>query len=141
MPTSPVPPTRSAARTWVRRGVSAGLASAVVLAATALPALAETIKRDDGDEPGDPMTLAQGFGLFVLVPLAIIAVISLLVLAPSWTRSGRNGTGLESVAEPVWVHGPAALAAGSDRPALPAGAGGSDADQDEPTGGGISARW
>ncbi|MFI2200932.1 hypothetical protein ACH47Z_09180 [Streptomyces sp. NPDC020192] len=43
------------------------------------PALALT--RDDGDDPGKPLSVAQTLGLYVLIPLALFAVIAGLVMA------------------------------------------------------------
>ncbi|WEO97403.1 hypothetical protein A6P39_027160 [Streptomyces sp. FXJ1.172] len=43
------------------------------------PALALT--RDDGDDPGKGLSVVQTLGLYVLIPLALFAVIAGLVIA------------------------------------------------------------
>ncbi|KOV65008.1 hypothetical protein ADK64_15550 [Streptomyces sp. MMG1121] len=43
------------------------------------PALALT--RDDGDDPGTGLSVIQTLGLYVLIPLALFAVIAGLVMA------------------------------------------------------------
>jgi hypothetical protein len=43
------------------------------------PALALT--RDDGDDPGKGLSVVQTLGLYVLIPLALFAVIAGLVMA------------------------------------------------------------
>ncbi|AKJ13141.1 hypothetical protein ABB07_24840 [Streptomyces incarnatus] len=43
------------------------------------PALALT--RDDGDDPGAPLSAIQTLGLYVLIPLALFVVIAGLVMA------------------------------------------------------------
>ncbi|OIJ95900.1 hypothetical protein [Streptomyces monashensis] len=43
------------------------------------PALALT--RDDGDDPGHGLSVVQTLGLYVLIPLALFAVIAGLVMA------------------------------------------------------------
>lgn len=54
--------------------------------------MAETIKRDDGDEPGEPMGTLSAILWFVVLPLAITGIITLLTLGPSWTSAARNST-------------------------------------------------
>ncbi len=74
------------------RRLSAIASSALVLGATTVaPALATT-KRDDGDDPGTGIGSAAAIIWFVVVPLAVSAIIALLVLAPGWTKNARNST-------------------------------------------------
>jgi hypothetical protein len=65
----------------------------VVLALTSVsPAFAESTKRDDGDQPGEPMGTLNAILWFVVLPLAITGIITLLTLGPSWTSSARKST-------------------------------------------------
>jgi hypothetical protein len=48
------------------------------------PALALT--RDDGDDPGSGLSVIQTIGLFVLIPLALFAVIAGLVIVLDKSR-------------------------------------------------------
>jgi hypothetical protein len=54
--------------------------------------MAEAIKRDDGDEPGEPMGTLSAILWFVVLPIAITGIITLLTLGPSWTSAARNST-------------------------------------------------
>ena len=56
------------------------------------PVLAESTKRDDGDEPGVHMGTLDAILWFVVLPLAITGIITLLTLGPSWTSAARNST-------------------------------------------------
>jgi hypothetical protein len=79
--------TRSIRRIW---SISAAL---TVLASTAVsPAFAEATKRDDGDQPGEPMGTLNAILWFVVLPLAITGIITLLTLGPSWTSAARKST-------------------------------------------------
>ena len=75
------------------RRIWATTTATVILSATAIyPVLAETIKRDDGDEPGEPMGTLNAILWFVVLPLAITGIITLLTLGPSWTSAAKNST-------------------------------------------------
>jgi hypothetical protein len=75
------------------RRIWATTTATVILSATAIyPVLAETIKRDDGDEPGEPMGTLSAILWFVVLPLAITGIITLLTLGPSWTSAAKNST-------------------------------------------------
>ena len=75
------------------RRIWATTTATVILSATAIyPVLAETIKRDDGDEPGEPMGALNAILWFVVLPLAITGIITLLTLGPSWTSAAKNST-------------------------------------------------
>jgi hypothetical protein len=68
-------------------------AAFTVLASTSVSAaFAEDLKRDDGDEPGDPMGTLNAILWFVVLPLAITGIITLLTLGPSWTSAARKST-------------------------------------------------
>ena len=70
-------------------------AGAVTAAATLMmlmssPAMALT--RDDGDDPGPGLSVAQTLGLFVGIPLALFAIIAglVFVLSKDTTKSAKN---------------------------------------------------
>ena len=78
------------------RRVGATITSSLVIAATYVaPAIAN--KRDDGDEPGAPLSAAQAIIIFGLIPLAITAIITLFVLAPGWTKKSKELTSYQDV--------------------------------------------
>jgi len=75
------------------RRIWATTTATVILSATAIyPVMAETTKRDDGDEPGEPMGTLNAILWFVVLPLAITGIITLLTLGPSWTSAAKNST-------------------------------------------------
>ncbi len=75
------------------RRIWATTTATAILSVTAIyPVLAETIKRDDGDEPGEPMGTLNAILWFVVLPLAIAGIITLLTLGPSWTSAAKNST-------------------------------------------------
>jgi hypothetical protein len=91
---------------------------------------------DDGADPGSGLTGLQTVLIFVVTPLAIVAVISLLASVPSMARGPRYRPGLGWWAAPVWFNGPddpdSALRAIEAQPA----------EQLAPlSAGGASARW
>ncbi|MDH6127852.1 hypothetical protein [Kitasatospora sp. GP82] len=68
-------------------------AGAVTAAATLMmlmssPAMALT--RDDGDDPGSALGVAQTLGLFVLAPLVLFAIIAGLVMLPSLGKGKKK---------------------------------------------------
>ena len=79
--------TRSLRRIW-----STTSAVAVLTATSVSPALAESTKRDDGDQPGDPMGTLNAILWFVVSPLAIYGILALLTMGPSWTSAARKST-------------------------------------------------
>ncbi|MFG3204734.1 hypothetical protein [Streptomyces sp. NPDC048192] len=54
------------------------------------PALALT--RDDGDDPGPGLSVIQTLGLYVLIPLALFAVIAGLVMALDKSHKKKDVT-------------------------------------------------
>ena len=75
------------------RRIWATTTATAILSVTAIyPVLAETIKRDDGDEPGEPMGTLNAILWFIVLPLAITGIITLLTLGPSWTSAAKNST-------------------------------------------------
>ncbi|MDT0306431.1 hypothetical protein RM780_05575 [Streptomyces sp. DSM 44917] len=65
---------RSAAATAVTTTVGAAL-----LTLLSAPA-AQALQRDDGDDPGTGLSVAETLGLFVVAPLLLFAVIAGLVM-------------------------------------------------------------
>lgn len=132
----------------------------VVGAATAAPALA-TVNNFPGEPPGEEMSTVQALGLFLGIPLAVAAVVALLVMAPSWTRSGRVGAGGAWYEEPTWLHSASSglapdtaaqlvAAPAGTSPATPVAHGVAEIVDDAPVrgtqepphaGGGAGARW
>lgn len=74
------------------RVLSRTLAVAVLSATSISPAFAETTKRDDGDQPGEPMGTLNAILWFVVLPVAITGIIALLTMGPSWTSAARKST-------------------------------------------------
>lgn len=74
------------------RRLATSTTSAAVLALTAIsPALAGS-KNDDGEERGDTFSTVESFLLFFVIPLASIALITVLVYAPSWMGKAKSAT-------------------------------------------------
>ncbi|MFJ3338999.1 hypothetical protein [Streptomyces sp. NPDC086766] len=55
------------------------------------PALAVT--RDDGDDPGSSLSVVQTLGLYVVLPIALFAVIAGLVMVLSKSGDRNQDTG------------------------------------------------
>lgn len=73
----------------MRRFVT-GTTSSAILALTAIgPALAGS-KNDDGEERGDTFSTVESFILFFVIPVAFIALTTVLVYAPSWMRKAKS---------------------------------------------------
>ena len=124
----------------LRARARAAVVVSVTVAATTMvasPAWA-SLKRDDGDQPGDPMSVGTALLLFVGLPLTISAVIWLLVLAPGWTRGGRASSADAWTGDPLVLDSSAPAGATGSTAAIE-GATSADADSDTP--GGTSARW
>lgn len=92
-------------------------------------------KRDDGDMPGDPMSVGQAFVLFVLIPLSVMAIVWLLVAAPGWTRGGRASS------TDAWTSDPLVLDASAAPVAVDSAASTALAIEESDRSGGTSARW
>ena len=138
----------------VARAATVGAIIAVSLVAMS-PAFA--VVRDDGDEPGPPLSRLATLLIFVVVPVGLFLLITLLVLAPSIARGPRYRPGLEWQANPQWFgdpeHDRKGTAGGPEGPEhspqeLPAESGaahGSEPGDAGRTGressGGTSARW
>ena len=79
-------------RSRTYRVMSRTLAVAILSATSISPAFAESTKRDDGDQPGEPMGTLYVVLWFVVLPLAISGLIALFTMGPSWTSAARNST-------------------------------------------------
>jgi hypothetical protein len=84
-----------------------------------------------------PMSVLEALLIFAGIPLAIIAVITLLVLAPSLVRGDRQQRGVASWTEPQWFGGPAEALPAGRQPARGELGAGESAERP----GGASARW
>jgi hypothetical protein len=115
-------------------------AAAVVLAPAAQAATPGTWPAPDD------MSLLTALLVFAGIPLGVIAVITLLVMAPSLVRGDRQQRGVASWTEPQWFGGPREAVPAGRHAVREVGAGvqsgqestaGEKADQ----AGGASARW
>jgi hypothetical protein len=90
-----------------RTGVGAVTAAAFVLL-TAGPALASRnpLGPSEGEDPGAGLSPAATIGLFVLLPLAIIATIAAAAWLPGMMRGARYRPTKGWDAPPVWFAGP-----------------------------------
>ena len=86
-----------------------------------------------------PMSTLEALLIFVGIPALAVAIISLLVIAPSLVKGPRYRPGRQWDAEPEWFGGPPELEGGtlSGRQQLT----GSEATADTKDTGGASARW
>lgn len=111
----------------VRRGMRAAAAAALPLAVlAAAPAHAEAGEGWFSEVPG-PVDMMHALTWFVLGPLAVMALITLLVLVPALIR--REPILPRHEAEPQWIGGP-----GKSAQELPASA-------SETKSGGASGSW
>lgn len=116
-------------------GIGVVLAALTVTFLTALPAAAETGVVYDGDDPGPGYTALETLGLFVLIPLAVFALVILGVYAPGWVRANRGVTAADE--SPLWV----TSQAGSMAPPSGPGMITPSAPTDHVERGGSSAQW
>lgn len=79
-------------KTSIRRIWSSSSAVAILVSTSVSPAFAESNKRDDGDQPGEPMGTLNAVLWFVVLPLAISGLLALLTMGPSWTSAARKST-------------------------------------------------
>jgi hypothetical protein len=128
-------PTTRHARRAVRVGVAAVPAVSVLSVLSAPPALAAT--PTTWGEPA-PMSPLEALLIYGGIPLGLMAVITVLVMAPSLVRGDRQQRGVASWTEPQWFGGPGD-AVPADRRTAPAEV---TTGEDEPAqAGGASARW
>ena len=76
----------------IRRLWSSSSAVAILVLTSVSPAFAESTKRDDGDQPGEPMGTLNAILWFLVLPLTIYGIIALLTMGPSWTSAARKST-------------------------------------------------
>lgn len=89
-----------------------------------------------------PMSLLHALLVFAGIPLALMAGITLLVMAPSLIRGDRQQRGVSSWTEPQWFGGPAgAVPAGAGARGEIEGARESEPARETESAGGASARW
>ena len=92
----------------VTRGAAAGLAglgALVTVLLTAVPALADN-GSEQGEDPGKSLGTGAALLLYVVVPLAIAAVIATVVWLPGARRANRYRPNKAWTATPVWFAGP-----------------------------------
>ena len=84
------------------------LSAVATVLLTAGPAFADRnpLGPSEGAEPGPGLSAAATIGLFVLLPLAIIGLISALTLLPGLVRGTRYRPQMGWDAPPVWFAGP-----------------------------------
>ena len=107
----------------------------VAIASMAAAGPASAVESSMPAAQSDVMSTGQAILVFVGIPVSIAAVIYLLVLAPSWTRTGRTDVGDGLMSDPFVLggDGPADRAAlASAEPAL---------DATSRQTGGTSASW
>ncbi|MFE0461662.1 hypothetical protein ACFW1A_20660 [Kitasatospora sp. NPDC058965] len=66
-----------------RNALRAGAVSAAATLMMLMTSPAFALTRDDGDDPGQGLTVAQTLGLYVAIPLLAFAVIAGLVMVAS----------------------------------------------------------
>ena len=86
------------------------MAAATAAALTACggddPARTNHLGYEDGVAPVEGISLLEGLALYVLIPAAILAVITVLVLLPGMVRTSRYRPGRGWTAAPLWFGGP-----------------------------------
>lgn len=68
-----------------------------------IPNLAWALYRDDGDEPGEAMAGSTLALVFVGIPVAVAAVVSILVLAPSWFKKNAKEYSSLTPKDPLFI--------------------------------------
>ncbi|MEE1825879.1 hypothetical protein PUR61_27360 [Streptomyces sp. BE20] len=65
-----------------RNALRAGAVTATVTLMMLLSSPAMALTRDDGDDPGSGLSVAQTLGLFVVIPIASFVIIAALAALP-----------------------------------------------------------
>ncbi len=73
-----------------RNALRAGAVSAAATLMMLMSSPAFALTRDDGDDPGKGLSVAQTLGLYVAIPLVLFAVIAGLVMLPSVLNKGKK---------------------------------------------------
>lgn len=115
------------------RRVGLVAAGTVVLTLTGVGTAAA--ERPDSWTEGPALSGLQVIGIYVGIPLALVLLITVLVLAPSWIRGPQYQPGLSWWSRPVWFNGPE----GAEE--LARGGASTAAGPETTEGGGASARW
>lgn len=66
-----------------RNALRAGAVSAAATLMMLMSSPAMALTRDDGDDPGTGLSVAQTLGLYVAIPIVLFLVIAGLVMLPS----------------------------------------------------------
>lgn len=74
-----------------RNALRAGAVSAAATLMMLMSSPAFALTRDDGDDPGNGLTLAQILGLYVAIPIVLFAVIAGLCMLPSAADKASKG--------------------------------------------------
>jgi hypothetical protein len=128
--------TASRPRRALRVGAVAVPAASLLLASPAVAA-----PPTSWNDPA-PMSLLHALLVFGGIPLALMAGITLLVMAPSLIRGDRQQRGVSSWTEPQWFGGPAdAVPAGPVARGEIEGGHESEPARETESAGGASARW
>lgn len=91
----------------VTRAATAGVTGLVTVLLTAAPALAQDpLQESEGADPGKPLSVAGALLLYVVLPLAVAAVVSAIVWLPGARRANRYRPNKPWTASPVWFAGP-----------------------------------
>lgn len=86
---------------------AAGLAGLVTVVLTAAPAFADDpLGPSEGADPGKGLGTAGTLLVFVVLPLALVAVIAAVVWLPGAVRANRYRPNRGWAASPVWFAGP-----------------------------------
>ncbi|MGW4898574.1 hypothetical protein ACWEQL_41030 [Kitasatospora sp. NPDC004240] len=72
-----------------RNALRAGAVTATATLMMLMSSPAMAVTRDDGDQPGDTLTVAQTLGLFVLLPIASFVIIAALAGIP-WGKDKQK---------------------------------------------------
>ncbi|MFC5886152.1 hypothetical protein RMN57_26930 [Kitasatospora sp. CM 4170] len=73
-----------------RNALRAGAVTATVTLMMLLSSPAMALTRDDGDDPGASLSVAQTLGLFVLLPIGLFVVIGALAAMPYGTKDKKK---------------------------------------------------
>ena len=93
----------------VRRVATCGLTGLATVVLTAAPALADNpLGPSEGADPGSGLGPGATILLFVLLPLAVVAVIAAVVLAPGAVRAHPYPPATGGAASPGGLAGPPA---------------------------------
>lgn len=133
-------------RLFARLGALGTVLGGTFCLAVAYAAPVAATERDDGDDPGEPMSKLEALLMFGVVPLGIMLLITLLVSLP-WLLKGQRKPGTWD-AQPEWYGAPEGTSevegGHGEQPALTGRVvtTGTDGGEDDGgDGGGSSARW